>query len=287
MKPAPILAAFTVTPAVSAAQATCHDYVIISIRGTYEPQGRSIAFTTMINQTFAAIPGGIEYDAVYPAAADQTAYLGADDVTRFLDNGLQECPRQQYAILGYSQGASATMLTLNNITDTSSAAYKAIKAVLVTGNPYHVPNASANVDENGGDASKNYPGALYNANSASSRGIPQTYYDSGALLDICHQDDSVCAPKAPNASFIPGHLHYGDQNVQDLGAKFLISRFSANDNNSSPTSTAAASSSSSLGLPTGSPTGSEPSQNTGGANMVSMSFVAALGGVFALLLQGC
>ncbi|KAL5444752.1 hypothetical protein PMIN07_003307 [Paraphaeosphaeria minitans] len=287
MKPAAISVAFATISAISAAQSTCHDYVIISIRGTYEPQGRSISFTTMINQTFAALPGGIEYDTVYPAAANQTAYLGANDVTRFLNNGLQECPRQRYAILGYSQGASATMLTLNNITDTSSAAYKAIKAVLVTGNPYHVPNASANVDENGGDVSKKYPGTLYNANNASSRGIPQTYYDSEALLDICHRDDSVCAPAAPNASFIPGHLRYGDANVQDLGAKFLISRLSADDSDSSPTSTATAGGSSSTRSPTGSSTGSEPPQNTGGADMVSTSFMAALGGFFALLLQGC
>lgn len=238
----------------------------------------------MINQTFAAIPGGIEYDAVYPAAQSQTAYLGANDVTRFINNGLQECPRQQYAILGYSQGASATMLTLNNITDPSSAAYKAIKAVLVTGNPYHVPDASANVDENGGDASKKYPGALYDAKNASSRGIPQIYYDSGTLIDICYQHDSVCAPEAPNASFIPGHLHYGDQKVQDLGAKFLISRLSGNESDFSTMSIATPSSSSSTGLPTASPTGPEPPLNTGGANMASLSFTAALSGILALFL---
>ena len=62
----------------------CHSYVIIRIRGTYELQGRSIAFTSMINDTLSAIPGGIEYDAVYPAAQNQTAYLGADDVSLLL-----------------------------------------------------------------------------------------------------------------------------------------------------------------------------------------------------------
>ncbi|KAJ4355721.1 uncharacterized protein N0V89_003741 [Didymosphaeria variabile] len=230
----------------------------------------------MINQTFAAIPGGIEYDAVYPAAANQTAYFGADDVTRYMNNGLQNCPQQQYAILGYSQGASATMLTLNNITDPSSAAYKAIKAVLVVGNPYHVAGASVNVDENGGNATKNFPGVVYNANSAGSRGIPQIYYDNGELVDICHTEDSICAPAYPNASFIPGHIQYGKQNVQDMGAKFLIERLGGNSTNPSATSTATGS--------TGSPTGVQPPQYTGGADMVSMSFVAALSGTFALFL---
>lgn len=287
MRAAAISVAVAALSAIPTARATCHNYVIISIRGTYEAQGRSIAFTTMINQTFAAIPDGIEYDALYPAAENQTAYLGADDVTRFMDTGLKECPRQKYIILGYSQGATATMLTLKNITDTASAAYKAIKAVLVTGNPYHVPDASANVDQNGGNLSKIYPGKLYDANNASAKGIPQLYYDSGALLDICHQYDAVCAPGAPYATWIPGHLHYGDQNVQNLAAKFLISRLSVNETETTTSSTATTSSTSTApptASSTASPTGSEPPRNTAGANMASISFIATLGGVFALLL---
>jgi hypothetical protein len=273
------LAALSTT---SIAQTKCHNYVLISVRGTYEPQGRSIAFTTMVNQTFAAIPGGIEYNAVYPAAANQTAYLGADDVTQYINDGLQGCPRQQYAVLGYSQGASATMLTLNNITDPSSAAYKAIKAVLVVGNPYHIPDGSVNVDENGSDGTKKYPGELYNAKITSSRGIPQTYYNNGKLIDICHTQDIVCAPGAPNSNLVPGHLHYGDENVQDLGAKFLISRLSDSDSESSPTSTATATAT--AAATSGSSTNLDPPQNSGGANMVSMSCFATLGGIFAMFL---
>jgi hypothetical protein len=236
----------------------------------------------MINQTFTAIPGGIEYDAVYPAAQDQTAYLGADDVTRYINDGVQDCPQQQYAILGYSQGASATMLTLNNITDRSSDAYKAIKAVLVVGNPYHVPEGSVNVDQNGSDGTKKYPGVLYNAKIASSRGIPKTYYDNGKLVDICHTEDAICAPEAPNSSLVPGHLQYGDENVQDLGAKFLISKLSSDA--SSPSSTSTSTATAAATATSSSSTSSESPQGSGGAHMASMSCFAALGGILAMFL---
>ncbi|EME46961.1 carbohydrate esterase family 5 protein [Dothistroma septosporum NZE10] len=256
---------------VNAQSTTCHSYVIISIRGTYELQGRSIAFTSMINDTFAAIPGGIEYDAVYPAAVNQTAYLGADDVTRYITTGLQSCPSQKYAILGYSQGASATMLTLANITDSSTPIYNAIKAVLVVGNPYHVPNATLNIDEFGGSSTRKYPGATYNANNASTRGIPEIYYQNGKLLDICHTEDIVCAPGYPNSSFSPGHLHYGDANVQTLGKNFLIEKLGMNGTSSGGGSANATAS-------------AMPAAYTGAAsNVQSRSIVGA---VIVVLLSG-
>lgn len=260
------LAALATSFAVATAQSTtCNNYVIISIRGTYEVQGRSIAFTTMVNDTLNAIPGGIEYDAVYPAAVNQTAYLGADDVTRYIDAGLQNCPNQKYAILGYSQGASATMLTLANITDPSTAIYKAIRAVLVVGNPYHVPNAALNIDEFGGDATRSYPGAAYNASNPAASGIPSIYYQNGKLLDICHTEDVVCAPGYPNATFFPGHVHYGDQNVQDLGGKFLISHLGGNSTSSSLTVSGAPRSTGSTGVrPSGvAPSGTSVAKPTG------------------------
>jgi hypothetical protein len=129
----------------------CSNYVIISARGTYEAQGPSKAFAGMINQTLAAIPGGIEYDTAYPAG-DNTQDLGTRDILRYVYAGIAACPGQKYVLLGYSQGATATAAALNNIIDTTSTAYKAIKAVVVVGNPGHVANQTANHDQNGGKA---------------------------------------------------------------------------------------------------------------------------------------
>lgn len=261
-----IAAALAASLAMAIAQTTtCQSYVIISIRGTYELQGRSIAFASMINDTFAAVPGGIEYDAVYPAAANQTAYLGADDVTRYITTGLESCPDQSYAILGYSQGASATMLTLANITDPSTAIYNSIKAVLVVGNPYHVPNASINIDEFGGDSTRKYPGASYRADNASADGIAEICYQNGKLLDICHTEDIVCAPAYPDASFVPGHLRYGDADVQELGRKFLVEKLSGGEN---VTTTGSANGTSS--------SGSAPATYTGAASSVQVGAVGAV-----------
>lgn len=253
--------------AVAATNSTvCHDYVLISIRGTYELQGPSIGFKGMINSTLLAIPGGIEYDAVYPAAANQTSYLGAEDVVAYIDSGLVSCPKQRYAILGYSQGAAATSQTLYNYTDPSSAGYKAIKAVLVIGNPVHHPNATLNVDQDGGDTTRQYPGSEYNPAHNTSLGIPPIYYTNGELLDICYDADIVCAPAYPNSSFT-SHLKYGStQSVQDMGAKFLISRLGGNSTSSAVSSGI---------LPSGSgglyPTGSGALYPTGTGGVVPSS----------------
>lgn len=55
--------------------------VIISTRGTTEAQGPSAGFISLIRQTLAAVPGGIEYDTVYPAAADQISTAAVADVS--------------------------------------------------------------------------------------------------------------------------------------------------------------------------------------------------------------
>lgn len=170
------------------------------------------------------------------------------------------------------------MLTLANITDPSTAIYDSIEAVLVVGNPYHIPNATLNIDEYGGDLTRKYPGAGYDANNASSRGIAEIYYQNGKLLDICHTEDIVCAPGYPNASFAPGHLHYGDSDVQDLGKKFLVERLSGNS------TTASAGAGGSNGTMTGS---SSPAAYTGGAanpETSSLLTFVAVGGLIALML---
>ena len=167
---------------------TCNDYVLIDIRGTGEAQGPSVGFTQMVNMTLAGVSGGITYYPIYPAFFNQTFLIGSQHTVEYINNGTQNCPDQKYAILGYSQGASVTMGALMNLTDTSSAAYKAIEAVLVIGNPYHIPNELANVDQFGGKNTTIYKGSQLNITNYPgypSSGIPQVYYDSGKLLDIC------------------------------------------------------------------------------------------------------
>ena len=89
--------------------AACHDYVLINSRGTGEPQGESIGFKEMISEVLATLPNGVRYDTVYPAAPDltqQTTFIGSSDIENEIQQGLQACPEQKYALLGYSQGMS-------------------------------------------------------------------------------------------------------------------------------------------------------------------------------------
>ena len=57
-----------------------HHIVIISTRGTSEAEGPSAGFITMIANTLAKLPGGVEYDVVYPAAANQDSSVAVANV---------------------------------------------------------------------------------------------------------------------------------------------------------------------------------------------------------------
>jgi hypothetical protein len=214
-------------PVGFASNSTCHDYVLISTRGTFEAQGPSFSFPGMVNQTLGNLTGGIEYDTVYPANASLQIYIASADVTRYISSGLLNCPEQVYALLGYSQGASATAFLLKSlIQDNRTAILDAIKAVLVVGNPGHVPGylaytyATAEVDEFGGNLTQNYNGSYYYDGAGQ---IPELLYTQNKVFDICHTQDNICAPAYLNASEFPYHVLYGSTpKVQNMGAEFLL-----------------------------------------------------------------
>ncbi|KAH8692007.1 cutinase [Talaromyces proteolyticus] len=201
----------------------CQDYVILSSRGTFEPQGPSIGFVGMIKTTLSAISGGFEYDVVYPAAPDPTqltTYIGSEDIEKHIHTGLKVCPQQMYALLGYSQGATVTLEALQNLTGTPAEA--AIKAVVFIGNPYQVRNQITTIDQNGGATTRGNNGALLSENP--SLGLSQHWEDSGKVRNICYEGDLVCNGIASNTS-MANHLLYGSSSsVQKLGADFLISK---------------------------------------------------------------
>ncbi|KAG4443429.1 hypothetical protein IFR05_001108 [Cadophora sp. M221] len=218
-----LMAQTSVNAAPVEARDTCHKYVIISTRGTNEPQGPSAGFVGMIDQTLSAVPGGIEYDTVYPAG-DDTQSQGAADIINYINSGLIPCPDQKYALLGYSQGATATAEALNHFNDTSSAGFQAISAALVIGNPTHVPNQAANFDQNGGRATFGATGALTPFPRYTK--ISPAWYATTKLRDICYENDAVCVGLTLSAivNLFANHLLYGSTpSVQSQGSAFLIS----------------------------------------------------------------
>lgn len=235
-----VLAGFGVGFATVAAQnntTECHNYVILSTRGTYERQGPSIGFGRMIAWTIGNLTGGAERDTVYPAEQNQTYYFGANDVVQYIDSAIESCPNQKYALLGYSQGASVTGAALHNYTNTDSPGYKAIKAVLVIGNPYKIPNKDSDVNQDGGTSNRDIRGGLHNETGpdAYGNGIPDLFYADGKLLDICYDKDPICAIGMKDANVDAHGLYGASDSVQEMGAKFLISKLSARNTTSTTT----------------------------------------------------
>lgn len=203
---------------------TCNAYIILDTRGTNEPQGPSVAFPGMKSQTLASVPGGSTYNVVYPAGMD-TENQGGTEIVRYINAGLADCPDQNYITLGYSQGAVAVAIALSSYPP-GSPGYDAISAALVVGNPTKVANKKSNVDQVGGGSTNRTTGVYtHDPNRAK---LPEGWYQSGKLLDICYKDDLVCEGLTPTAwlNFGINHGKYGStQSVQDVGARFLIARF--------------------------------------------------------------
>ncbi|CAD6885379.1 unnamed protein product [Tilletia controversa] len=194
----------------------CHDYVILDSRGTGEPQGRSFQFAGMIKKTLAGLPGGISVSNPYPASwVGNSPAQGSAWLQNYLQQGVARCPEQKYAVLGISQGAVVTWNAIGDL-GREDPVYQAIKAVIVEGDPYHVPKLSSNVDEYGGRQTVTSHGMM-----RYSYGNIAKYDIDRKMLDICYSGDFVCNDQGHHPM---DHGKYGGTDgVQTMGAQFLIS----------------------------------------------------------------
>ncbi|KAF4553218.1 Cutinase-like protein 1 [Elsinoe fawcettii] len=103
----------------------CRDFEILFARGTSEPDfapdgkfGVVVGDPIFSNLTriFRDVQG---YPVQYPASgANNSATIGATDVVNRLRAQSQRCPRQRFALVGYSQGAAVIRLAANRLNDT-------------------------------------------------------------------------------------------------------------------------------------------------------------------------
>ncbi|GAB1732956.1 hypothetical protein NU195Hw_g210t1 [Hortaea werneckii] len=206
------------------AGATCYDHLIIDTRGTGELQGTSIGFAAIIDQVKESVPNVGVHDTIYPAAPDVTqltTLVGAYDIEQTIQQGLEDCPKQLYSLLGYSQGklncATVTKEVLQKYEPTSVEG-QVIEAVLLIGNPYHQPLKQGNRDEDCGNSTAGATGALVGLGLD----IPVAWYETGKVRDICFSDDLVCNGINAGDLFKPNHLLYGfTPSVIDCGSNFL------------------------------------------------------------------
>ncbi|KAL4862531.1 hypothetical protein BDV12DRAFT_202981 [Aspergillus spectabilis] len=118
-------------------------------------EGTSISFRGMIKSTKEALSGGTHYDTIYPAAPDLTqltTLISTRDIVHYINDGLQNCPDQKYALLEYSQSVTVNLEAIQNLTVMPAEA--AIRAVVFIGNLYQVKGQISTVDENGGDLTR-------------------------------------------------------------------------------------------------------------------------------------
>lgn len=220
-----ILSSLAALAAAAPLAGSCNDYVILDARGTFEPQGPSAGFKTMVASTLSALPGGVQYDVVYPAAPDVSqngTFIGSEDIQNYINNGHAACPDQKYALLGYSQGATVVLEALQALSGSEPA--KQIKAALLIGNPYQVSGQATTVDQNNGSITRGFSGALLPL--AGSLDLDPKLPQDGTALNICYVGDPVCTGLAFTVT--SGlHLAYPfDAGVQQLGAKHLLARLS-------------------------------------------------------------
>ncbi|KAE8218894.1 hypothetical protein CF326_g9069, partial [Tilletia indica] len=184
--------AATVDPPASpsaVAPGGCQDFVIIDTRGTNEPQGRSFQFAKMIQETLDTVPGGISVSNPYPASgAPNSPADGSTWLRNYLQQGVAACPEQKYALLGISQGAAVTWNAIANLKK-DDPINAAIEAIVVEGDPFHTPNVPGNVDEHGGDGTKDSEGKM---RAGYSDAIIAKWASIGKVLDICYSGDPVC-----------------------------------------------------------------------------------------------
>ncbi|KAK0555821.1 hypothetical protein OC845_000078 [Tilletia horrida] len=208
------------TPSTSLSNVHCRDYLLISARGTGQPQGPSVGFISAIRQTLAAVPNGQEVDVQYAADYSEIYQPGTDWTNRLLVQRQQQCPKEKHALLGYSQGA---MVVASAVADhqPDDPIGSRISGVVVIGNPFHVPNRAGNVADPALDLTSNSFGILSNNNPTYLK-----YAKSGQVLDLCFFGDPVC--DLGNGTRPNIHLTYGGSDgVQNLIAKFLISKLKA------------------------------------------------------------
>ncbi|CAG2003247.1 unnamed protein product [Fusarium graminearum] len=200
--------------------AGCSSYTIINTRGTGEMQGPSSGFRTMNSQITSQVSGGKIYNTVYPADFSQNSASGTRDIVRKVNSVLSSNPSECFILEGYSQGAAATVNALSQLT---GSAKDAVKGVFLIGNPLHKRGLECNVDNKGGDTTKNVSGI----SAFGGGGIPQDWVSK--TLDVCIYGDGVC--DTTHGSGINGpHLQYPrDSSTQDLGTKYVVKQLTGSN----------------------------------------------------------
>lgn len=159
-----------------------------------------------------------QVNTVYPAGSDQNSATGTAFIVSQISSTLSTNPNECFILEGYSQGAAATTNAMPKLT---GASFDAVKGVFLIGNPLHKSGLACNVDNKGGDTTKNVRGL----SAGLGGGIPNEWV--GKTLDVCIYGDGVC-DTTHGFGINAQHLQYSrDSSTQTLGTEFVLKRLSA------------------------------------------------------------
>lgn len=142
-------------------------------------------FYPMIQTILSQLPGGVSLPVQYPAGVAQDTTSGVKFLVDAINDGLRDCPEQNYALFGYSQGATLMLRALDQL---SGEAMDAIKSVVLLGNPYRLPGKISNVNGTGQPGNDDNEGIFVESAVTNNETIPQISDEvdkSGQVLDYC------------------------------------------------------------------------------------------------------
>ncbi|KAH9816476.1 family 5 carbohydrate esterase [Melampsora americana] len=185
----------------------CTTYKIVSARGTGESQAQPTGYRGFISGVLATVPGGENYEVVYPATTDYARgpFQGATDANRYLTRQQSQCPEQVYVLIGYSEGAMVVTQTMKNL----SISPDLIVAIVLYGNPYFTSGAP-----------QNSCSAKTGSGIASATGIRMPTQYSSITFDCCLTGDSICQ----TAGSIRPHLAYAGSKSETEAIDFAVSK---------------------------------------------------------------
>ncbi|KAK3896591.1 alpha/beta-hydrolase [Staphylotrichum tortipilum] len=179
----------------------CSDYEILVARGTSEPNYEAgggkfgiVVGDPVVSNTTLKLPGARGYPVQYPASANiiSGSLQGKTDVVKRLITQAAACPRQTFALVGYSQGASVMHSAAKEI---PLVLYGRIKAIVMFGDP------ALRL----GEVLSRFPVGL-----------------NGKVLEVCAAGDPVCDPNGTCTFY---HLTYIRPSYINTAVDFIVKGF--------------------------------------------------------------
>ncbi len=229
----------------SARAAGCPDVDVSFARGTNDSPGLGDVGKAVTDEIVDRLPGkNVEIYAVnYPASFDWVrAGDGANDMSFHVQEVARNCPKTQFVLGGFSQGAAVvdvlfgkngTGLTFNN--PLPADLEKRVAAIVLIGNPKNWQVAGMNLDLEIRDDQRS------------------------KLIDICNPGDGICDPAGGG---LGPHMQYKSDGSADRAADFVANRLIAVAASSSATATSSGSSTSASGTPVSTSKSAQPLSGT-------------------------